>query len=71
MRTIPNLDALLRPVDEVINRLFIPAFSEDYYCSVDKRKLLGLTTRVPSSVSPWSHRGKFLSEQLSGKYKLD
>lgn len=46
MRTIPNLEEVLKPLDEVIDRSFIPAIIEGHVLSSDDRKLLSLPVRL-------------------------
>ena len=46
MRTIPNLEEVLKPLDEAIDKSFIPAITEDHVLSADDRKLLALPVRL-------------------------
>ena len=46
MRTIPNLEEVLKPLDEVIDRSFIPAIIEGHVLLSDDRKLLSLPVRL-------------------------
>ena len=46
IRTIPNLKELLKPLDEVVDNVFIPAITEGHYCSPSDRKLLALPVRL-------------------------
>ena len=42
MRTIPDLNEIMQPLDNVINKSFIPAITEEHILSPDDRKLLSL-----------------------------
>ena len=46
MRTIPNLEEVLKPLDDVIDKSFIPAITEGHVLSSDDRKLLSLPVRL-------------------------
>ena len=46
IRTIPNLSANLKPLDEEIDNKFIPAITEGHHCSDDERRLLSLPVRL-------------------------
>ena len=46
MRTIPNLQDVLQPLDDTINTKFIPAITEGHNCSEDDRRLLALPVRL-------------------------
>ena len=46
MRTIPNLEGVLKPLDKFIDEHFIPAITEGHICSNDDRKLLSLPARL-------------------------
>ena len=46
MRTIPNLEEVLKPLDEAIDKSFIPAIIEGHVLSSDDRKLLSLPVRL-------------------------
>ena len=46
MRTIPNLQEVLQPLDDTINTKFIPAITEGHNCSEDDRRLLALPVRL-------------------------
>ena len=45
MRTIPNLQEVLKPLDNIINNSFIPAITEGHVLSADDRKLFALPVR--------------------------
>ena len=45
MRTIPEINELLQPIDELINTEFIPAFTNGKLLNDDERKLFSLPTR--------------------------
>jgi hypothetical protein len=46
MRTIPDLMLVLKPVDEIINKSFIPSITEGHVISSDDRKLLSLPVKL-------------------------
>ena len=46
MRTIPNLSAELKSLDEEIDLSFIPAITDGHHCTEDERKLLSLPVRL-------------------------
>ena len=46
MRTIPDLNEIMQPLDNVINNSFIPAITEEHILSPDDRKLLSLPARL-------------------------
>ena len=46
MRTIPNLQDVLKPLDKFITEKFIPAITEGHILSSDDRKLLSLPVRM-------------------------
>ena len=46
IRTIPNLSAILKPLDDEIDSKFIPAITEGHQCSDEERKLLSLPVRL-------------------------
>ena len=46
MRTIPNLEEVLKPLDDIIDNSFIPAITEGRVLSADDRKLLSLPVRL-------------------------
>ena len=46
IRTIPNLTATLKPLDEAVANEFIPAITEGHHCSENERKLLSLPVRL-------------------------
>ena len=46
MRTIPNLEEVRKPLDEGIDKSFIPAMIEGHVLSSDDRKLLSLPVRL-------------------------
>ena len=46
IRTIPNLSAILKPLDDVLDNEFIPAITEGHQCSDEERKLLSLPARL-------------------------
>ena len=46
IRTIPNLQDIMAPLDEIIDNQFIPAITEGHHCSVRDRKLLSLPVRL-------------------------
>ena len=46
MRTIPNLEEVLAPIDEIINNSFIPSITEGHVLSTKDRKLLSLPVKL-------------------------
>jgi hypothetical protein len=46
MRTIPNLTAELKPLDDVVDNEFLPAITEGHQCTPDERTLLSLPVRI-------------------------
>ena len=46
MRTIPNIEHLLQPIEDIIRHKFIPAICENRMCSDDDRLLLSLPVRL-------------------------
>ncbi len=46
IRTIPNLKDILKPIDETIDNMFIPAITEGHHCSERDRRLLALPVRL-------------------------
>ena len=46
MRTIPNIESLLQPLEDAINSLLIPALTEGRHHTADERALLSLPPRL-------------------------
>ena len=46
MRTIPNMADLLRPIDEIVNKKFLPAITEQSAFSESTRKVLSLPVKL-------------------------
>ncbi|MCH2416854.1 MAG: hypothetical protein MK195_08855 [Acidimicrobiales bacterium] len=46
IRTIPNLKEVLKPLDEMLDNIFIPAITEGHHCSPADRRLLALPVRL-------------------------
>ena len=46
MRTIPDLENVLSPLDVIVENEFIPAITEGHHCSQDERLLLSLPVRL-------------------------
>ena len=46
LRTIPNLEEVLKPIDDVIDNSFIPAITEGHVLSQDERKLFSLPVKL-------------------------
>ena len=46
MRTIPNIESLLQPLENAINSLLIPALTEGSHHTADERALLSLPPRL-------------------------
>ena len=46
MRTTPNMHEQLKPLDDLIDKSFIPAITEGHQCTMDERKLLSLPIKL-------------------------
>ena len=46
IRVIPNLQEVLKPLDDVIDNKFIPAITEGHFCSTIERQLFTLPVRL-------------------------
>ena len=46
MRTIPDLEEVLKPIDDIIDNSFIPAITEGHLLSRDERRLFFLPVRL-------------------------
>ena len=63
MRTIPKMADALRPLDEKLNKEFIPAITEGHVCSHTQRMLLSLPVRLGGMGIP------ILTELCESEYK--
>ena len=45
VRTVPNISVLLRHIDDVIKKEFVPAIAGGFKCSENERKSLSLTPK--------------------------
>ena len=75
VRTVPNILNLLRPIDDIITKEFIPSITGGVQCSENERKLLSLSPKlgglgIPifSETSDFEHsNSKMVTKQLCEK----
>ena len=74
MRTIPNMADLLRPIDEIVNKKFLPAITEQSAISESTRKLLSLPVKLGGLGIPIFSEiceFEFNNSQRMSKYLVD
>ena len=52
LRVMPKIEEFLKPLDEVINKHFIPSITENHHCSAEERLLLSLPVRMGGLAIP-------------------
>ena len=52
LRVMPEIEEFLKPLDEVINKHFIPSITENHHCSAEERLLLSLPVRMGGLAIP-------------------